>query len=133
VLLLNRAGLHPTRDFTRLPFAGKHDNVVMAVFHKAADAGGIREDDLQKMKNKLDLSKIRIVAYTDYFPNWPIFACPGLADAKAKRVREALLKLRPGAADATSVVGPAKLTGFVPVTDGDYDKLRAAAKLAGVL
>ena len=104
----------------------------MAVFNKAADAGGIREDDLAKMKDKVDLSKIQIVAYTDYFPNWPLFASPGMDKDKAKRVRDALLKLRPGAADSAAVLGSAKLTGFVTVTDKEYDKLREAARLAGV-
>ena len=132
MFLLSKAGIAPDRDFTRLPFAKKHDNVTMAVFNKAADAGGIREDDLPKMKDKVDLSKIQIVAYTDYFPNWPLFASPGLNKEKAKRVREALLKLKPGAADSAQVVGPAKLTGFVAAADKDYDKLREAAKLAGV-
>jgi phosphonate transport system substrate-binding protein len=130
--LLNRAGIDPAKDCTRLPFAKKQDNVTMAVFNKAADAGAIREDDLPKMKDKVDLSKIQIVAYTDYFPNWPLFAMPGLAKDKTKRVREALLKLRPGAAESTGVVGPAKLTGFAAVADKDYDKLREAARLAGV-
>jgi ABC-type phosphate/phosphonate transport system substrate-binding protein len=118
------------RDFTRLPFAKKHDNVTMAVFPR----GGRRRfvNDLPKMNDKVDLSKIQIVAYTDYFPNWPLFASPAFSKDKARRVREALLKLKPGAADSAEVVGPAKLTGFVPVADKDYDKLRDAVKLAGV-
>ncbi|MGZ5442479.1 MAG: phosphate/phosphite/phosphonate ABC transporter substrate-binding protein [Thermoanaerobaculia bacterium] len=132
MFLLSKAGFDPATDFTRLPFAKKHDNVTMAVFNKAADAGGIREDDLAKMKDKVDLSKIQIVAYTDYFPNWPLFASPGMDKDKAKRVRDALLKLRPGAADSAAVLGSAKLTGFVTVADKDYDKLREAARLAGV-
>ena len=76
MLLLTKAGIDVNRDFTMLPFAKKHDNVTMAVFNKAADAGGIREDDLDKMKDKVDLSQIRIVGYTDYFPNWPYIPHP---------------------------------------------------------
>jgi len=132
MLLLSKAGVDPAKDFTRLPFAGTQDNVTRAVFNKAADAGGIREDDLEKMKEKVDLSQIQIVGYTDYFPNFPLVACPRLAKDRARRVRDALLKLRPGSADAASVLGSAKLTGFTTVADKDYDKLREAAKLAGV-
>jgi phosphonate transport system substrate-binding protein len=132
MLLLSKAGIDPSKDFTRLPFAKTQDNVTRAVFAKAADAGGIREDDLDKMKDKVDLSQIRIVGYTDYFPNFPLVACPRLSTDKAKRVREALLKLRPGSAEAGTVLGPAKLTGFVTVADKDFDKLREAARLAGV-
>ena len=52
MLLLHEAGLNLQKDITILPFAKKHDNVVQAVFNKAADAGGIREDDLEKVKKR---------------------------------------------------------------------------------
>ena len=116
-----------------LPFAKKHDNVTMAVFNKSADAGGIREDDLDKMKDKVDLSQLRIVGYTDYFPNWPLYATPKLSKDKAAKIKAALLKLKPNDAQATKVLNPAKLTGFSPVTDKDYDSLRKAVKLVGEL
>ena len=59
MLLLHKAGFDVQKDFTTLPFAKKHDNVTMAVFGKDADAGGIREGDLDKMKDKVDLSQLR--------------------------------------------------------------------------
>jgi len=133
MLTLSKAGLDVHRDFTKLPFAKKHDNVAMAVFNKAADAGGIREDDLEKMKDKVDLSQIRIVAYTDYYPNWPVFSTGKMNKAVADKVRAALLKLKPNSAEAQQVAGPAKITGFAPIADKDYDMLRQAARLAGEL
>ena len=54
MLQLSKAGLNAQKDFVTLPFAMKHDKVTMAVFSKEADAGAIREDDLEKMKNKVD-------------------------------------------------------------------------------
>jgi phosphonate transport system substrate-binding protein len=131
MLLLSKAGLDVHKDFTTLPFAKKHDNVTMAVFNKAADAGGIREDDLQKMKDKVDLSQIRIIGYSDYFPNWPIFDTSKLQKATTARIQAALLKLKPNDPQSVKILGPAQLTGFVPVTDKDYDQLRQAAKLVG--
>jgi len=133
MLLLNKAGLDVQKDFTQLPFAKKHDNVTMAVFNKAADAGGIREDDLPKMKDKVDLEQIRIVGYTDYFPNWPVFSSQKLGRDTAAKVKAALLKLKPNDPQSAKILGPAQLTGFAPVTDRDYDELRKAAKLAGAL
>ena len=133
MLLLSKAGMDVNKDFTRLPFAKKHDNVTMAVYNKAADAGGIREDDLDKMKDKVDLSAIRIVAYTDYFPNWPVYATPKLNKNIADKVRAALIKLKPNDAGSDAVVGAANLAGFATVSDKDYDLLRQAAKLAGAL
>jgi phosphonate transport system substrate-binding protein len=131
MLLLTKAGIDVNRDFTMLPFAKKHDNVIMAVFNKAADAGGIREDDLDKMKNKVDLSQIRIVGYTDYFPNWPIYSTPKLNKTAAAKVKAALLKLKPGDPEAEKILEAAKLSGFAPITDMDYDLLRQAVKTIG--
>jgi phosphonate transport system substrate-binding protein len=133
MLALSKAGLNVEKDFTTLPFAKKHDNVVMAVFNKTADAGGIREDDLDKLKDKVDLSQIKIVAYTDYFPNWPVYATSKLDKGAAAKVKAALLKLKKGDATTDKVLGPAKLAGFESVTDKDYDMLRMAAQLVGAL
>jgi phosphonate transport system substrate-binding protein len=133
MLLLSKAGLDVKKDFVQLPFAKKHDNVTMAVFNKAADAGGIREDDLDKMKDKVDLSQLKIVGYTDYFPNWPVFATPKLSKAAAAKIQAALLKLKPNDPQSDAVLGAARLTGFAPVSDKDYDNLRKAAAVAGAL
>lgn len=133
MLLLSRAGLDVKKDFVQLPFAKKHDNVTMAVFNKAADAGGIREDDLDKMKDKVDLSQLKIVGYTDYFPNWPVFASPKLNKATTAKIRAALLKLKPNDPQSDAVLGAARLTGFAPIADRDYDNLRKAAAVAGAL
>jgi phosphate/phosphite/phosphonate ABC transporter binding protein len=132
MLTLSKAGLDVHKDFIKLPFAKKHENVAMAVFNKAADAGGIREDDLDKMKDKVDLSQIKIVAYTDYYPNWPLFTTGKMSKALAQKVEAALMKLKPNSPEAKQIAGPAQITGFAPVADKDYDMLRQAAKLAGV-
>lgn len=128
-LLLKKQGLDLKRDFVLLPFARKHDNVTMAVFNRAADAGGIREDDLEKMKGKIDLGQIKVLAYTDSYPNWPLFSTPRLRAADRETVRAALLALRPG----DPVLQAAKLTVFAPVSDRDYDALREAARTVGAL
>jgi phosphonate transport system substrate-binding protein len=133
MLLLTKAGMDVNKDFTMLPFAKKHDNVTMAVFNKAADAGGIREDDLDKMKDKVDLSQIKIVGYTDYFPNWPVYSTPKLNKSASAKVKAALLNLKPGDPAAEKILEAAKLSGFAPITDKDYDLLRQAAKVIGVL
>jgi phosphonate transport system substrate-binding protein len=81
----------------------------------------------------VDLSQLRIVGYTDYFPNWPVFASPNLNKATGEKIKAALLKLKPNAPQSGKVLGAARLTGFAPVNDKDYDELRKAARLAGAL
>ncbi len=133
MLLLSKAGFDVNKDITVLPFGKKHEIVTTAVFNKTADAGGIREDELDKMKDKLDISQLRIVGYTDYFPNWPFFATPKLKPEMAAKIKAALLKLKPNDPQNEKILGPARLTGFIPITDKEYDELRKAAKIAGAL
>lgn len=132
-LLLSRAGFDVKKDIVMLPYAKTHENVVMAVFNKTADAGGVREEQLDKMKGSLDTSQLRIVGYTDYFPNWPFFSAPTLKKETADKVRTALLKLKPNDPQNEKILGPMRLTGFIPVADREYDDLRAAARLVGAL
>jgi len=132
MLLLSRAGVG-RGDITFLPFGKKHDNVLQAVLNGVADAGGIREDDLDKFKTKGDASQIRILGYTDYFPNWPVFAAPGLDRDVAAKITAALKRLQPNSEKARTLLRSAGLIGFEPVTDEDYEQLRQAARLVGAL
>jgi len=131
LLLLNKAGFDTKKDITVLPFAKRHDKVVQSVFDRTADAGGIREDELEKVKDKVDISQIRIVGYTDYFPNWPLFATPKLKAETATKIKAALLKLKPNDPNNEAILGPARLTGFIPIADKEYDDLRKATKISG--
>lgn len=133
ILLLDRAGLDPKKDITVLSFLKRHEKVAEAVIDKTADAGGIREDELEKIKDKVDISQLRIVGYTDYFPNWPLFSTPNLKPDMSAKIRAALLKLKPNDPKNEAILKSARLTGFVPVTDKEYDDLRKAAKIADSL
>ncbi len=133
MMMLNKEGLDVNRDFTILPFAKKHDKVTMAVLNKEADAGGIREDDLEKMATRLDISQIKIVGYSEYYPNWPMFATSRLDKNTASKIRAALLKLKSNDAESERILKAAMLVGFESVSDKNYDQLRQAAKLVGAL
>lgn len=131
LVLLRKAGLDPERDFTTLPFAKKHDNVLLAVLNKAADAGGVREPDFEKLKGSMNLDALRVIGYTDNMPGWTAFATTRAGETLAGRVKQALLKLRPGSPEALSVLERASLDGFAPTADKDFDRIREAARLAG--
>jgi len=132
-LLLSKAGFNVNKDIVMLPYAKSHENAVTAVFNRTADAAGVREEQLDKMKGSLDVSQLKIIGYTDYFPNWPLFASPKLNHETAAKVRAAVLKLKPNDPQNERILGPARLTGFIPVTDREYDDLRKAARLVGAL
>ena len=50
-----------------------------------------------------------------------------------QKIKAALLKLKPNDPQSEKILGAARLTGFAPVADKDYDELRKAAKVAGAL
>jgi phosphate/phosphite/phosphonate ABC transporter binding protein len=133
MLTIHKAGLDVHKDIISLPFAKKHSNVAMAVFNRAADAGCIRENDLPKMKDFIDVSQVRIIGYTDYVPQWPLISTKQVSKETAEKIKIGLLKLKPNSAEAQPVVGAAKLTGFAPVSDKDYDDFRQAVKVANDL
>lgn len=130
LLMLQNAGLSKDKDYTVVPFAKKHSEVVKAVLDGTADAGGIREGDLEKMKG-MDTSKVKIVATSDPIPNWPIFSTKAAPEEKSTKLRTALLGLPPKGSQSAAVVGQAGLNGFIAVTDAAYDPMRKAGKIAG--
>ena len=56
------AGVDPYKDFTKLEFVGKHDNVVLAIQNGVADAGTVRTDTLERMAaaGEIDMEDFKI-------------------------------------------------------------------------
>lgn len=59
------------------------------------------------------------------------YSTPKMSKATAAKVKAALLNLKPGDQAAEKILEAAKLSGFAPITDKDYDLLRQAAKVVG--
>ncbi|WP_333656344.1 phosphate/phosphite/phosphonate ABC transporter substrate-binding protein [Dissulfurispira sp.] len=128
MLMLKEAGVSKA-EITPV-FVKKPGPVADAVLFGKADAGGIREDDLEKVPNS---AEFRVIGASAWIPNFPLFTTKKTDKAVAAKVRDALLKLKPGAAKTFPVLGPAKIEGFVPTTDKDFDLMREAARAAGAL
>jgi ABC-type phosphate/phosphonate transport system substrate-binding protein len=129
----NRAGLDVKKDFVTLPWAKRHDNVITAVANGEADVGATREDDLEKMAGKVDVAKLKIIGYTDYFPNYVVFSATKLDAGRTEKVRAALLRLKPNGAEALSLLSAPKFAGFVPTVEKDFASLLEAMKVADAL
>lgn len=126
MLMLKEAGISKA-EITPV-FVKKRDAVADALLFGKADAGGIREDDLDKVPNS---NEFRTIGTSAWIPNFPLFTTKKIDKAVAAKVREALLKLKPGTAKAFPILGPAKIEGFVATTDKDFDLMREAARAAG--
>ena len=123
-------GVDPTRDFAKLEFGGKHDNVVYAVMNGAVDAGTVRTDTLERMvaAGEIDLADFRIinpqkydgfpfVCSTALYPEWPLAKTKHTPDAVARSVADALKQLQPTdpAAKSAKVVGWVDALDYAPV------------------
>lgn len=127
MLMLQKAGIK--KDNVKVNFEKKRDPVAQAVLDNKADAGFIREDDLEKLKAGAD--KFRKLGVSDPVPNWPVFIAKKMDPAMAAKVKAALLKLKPGDLKSIAIVAPAKLDGFVPTSEKEYSIMVEAAKAVG--
>jgi phosphonate transport system substrate-binding protein len=128
------AGVKPAEEV----FAGKHDVVVTMVYQGQVDAGAAYYSPKDPSGKILDArsrvltqfpdveQKVSILALTDSIPNDPIVVRKGLpADMKIK-IRDAFLACVKDNQDAFKAVNNS--TGLAPVTDKEYDTLRATVK-----
>ncbi len=127
MLMLQKEGVK--KDDVKVIFEKKRDPVAQAVLDGKADAGFIRNDDLEKLKAGPD--KFRKLGVSDLIPNWPIFIAKKMDPALASKLKDALLKLKPGDLKSLAVLAPAKIDGFVATSDKDFSVMVDAAKAAG--
>lgn len=113
----------------KIIFEKKRDPVADAVLAGKADAGFIRDDDVEKLKAGAD--KFRKLGVSDPIPNWTILIAKKMDPAMAKKIKDVLLKLKPGDLKSLAVLAPAKIDGFVPTSDKEFGVMIEAAKAAG--
>jgi phosphonate transport system substrate-binding protein len=117
-LLLNENKIDVFKDL-RLSEGKRQEEVILNVYRKKVDAGFVRESALDVLKEEIDLSKIRIIATTQYIANWPFAAAKKTDESMAMLLQKYLLAL-----DDHRVLSAAGIRGFKAATDGDYDTLR---------
>lgn len=81
------------------------------------------------MKDKIDLNKIKIISYTEYFPNWCFAAFSHTDKDGAEKIKQALLKLNKNNADHYKILEKAEIGGFIETYDTDYDIIRRKAEI----
>lgn len=127
MLMLQKAGLK--KDDVKLIFEKKRDPVADAILAGKAEAGFVRDDDVEKLKAGGD--KFRRLGKSDAIPNWVIFTGKKMDAAMAAKLKAAMTKLKPGDLQSIKILAPAKIDGFVPTTDKEFNVMIDAAKAAG--
>ncbi|MCX5718556.1 MAG: phosphate/phosphite/phosphonate ABC transporter substrate-binding protein [Nitrospirae bacterium] len=127
MLELEKVGIK--KSDIQISFAGKPPKVAEAVRDGKADAGGMPESVFKRLPFEYML---KVIGTTTALPNWPMHTTKKTNKDMASKVKEAILKLKPGTAAADKALNKANLEGFVPTTDKDFDVMREAATAAGV-
>ena len=116
-------------------YTGGHDATALAVANKRVDAGALDETVYRKMvgDGKLDPSKAQVFYTTPPFFDYVWVARKGLDPKLAEALAAAFLKLDANSAEQKPILEFLRATKYVRAKDSDYDKLREAAKDAGLL
>ena len=123
-----------SRDFSEIAFApgpgGKQEKVVLSVYSGHYDIGSIREGTLQILDGKVDLERIRILAETPAYPSWVFAARKGMPRIIVERIAQAMFRLDMREPEDAEILEAAKVSGYIPAKDSDFDGIRElAAKL----
>jgi phosphonate transport system substrate-binding protein len=125
-----------SKDFAEISFSpgpgGKQEKVVLAVYAGQYDIGLIREGTLNVVADKIDLSQIRILAYSKWYPGWIYSARPNLNSEILSRIKDALFQLDYDNPDHRFILDKADFTGIVPTEDTEMESVRELLKMLGI-
>ena len=120
-------GIQPA-DFSEIAFApgpgGKQEKVILSVYAGQYDIGSVREGALDVVADKVDRSKIRVLARTRWYPGWVYAARSGLDPAKVAAVARALIALDNSKPEDHRMLSYAHMTGIIASSDRDFDSVR---------
>jgi len=131
---MRQASIDP-EVITKAVYTGGHDATALAVANKRVDAGALDETVYQKMvkDGKLDPAKAVVFYTTPPYFDYVWAARKGLDPKLQEAFSSAFLKLGADKADSKGVLEFLRANKYVRANDDDYDKLRQAARDAGLL
>ncbi len=118
--LLLKGGL--ARGDYQESLAASPPNAVLATYLGLADAGGAGEvvRRLPIVKNRIDVSALNLIAVSEPLPHLPWAVKSELNRELRDKLRTLLLHLK-DSEEGRTVLDKARLTGFQPAVDADYD------------
>ncbi len=116
------------RDFSEIAFSpgpgGKQEKVVLAVYAGKYDIGSIREGTLNVVADKIDISRIRVIAHSAWYPGW-VYAFRKDIDLRSvAKLQEALFRLSYEHPDHRKILDAADIVGIVASDDSEFDAVR---------
>lgn len=117
-LYLEKKGFNLQKDF-KLIDAKRQEKVIIGVYKGEADAGFIREAALSVWANEVDISKIKILDYGEYLPNWTFAVVNNKNKELAEKVKKLITNI-----DNPLILKKAKIKAFKEATDEDFKTLK---------
>lgn len=116
-------------------YTGGHDATLLAVANGKVDAGAMDEAVFQRLTStgKVDPAKVRVFYTTPPFVDYVWAARKGLDPALARKVADAFLELDAKDPAQKEILEALAASNYVTLEDRSYDKLRTAARQAGLL
>jgi phosphonate transport system substrate-binding protein len=120
---------------TKAVYTGGHDATALAVANRKVDAGAMDELVFDRMtkEGKLAPASVRVFHTTPPYFDYVWAARKGLDPKLAEGFANALLKLDAADAGQKKVLDILSAAKYVRASDGDYERLRQAARDAGLL
>jgi len=116
----------PTIDFAQ--GAGKQEEAFLAVCSGEYDACFVREGTrTEVMRDQVDISKVRVLAYTPFYPGWVYAGRKGLDPSVLDKIRSAMLKLDLSDPEHKAILEKANFVKVVASEDKDFDSIRELA------
>ncbi len=103
----------------------KQENVVFSVFTGDVDAGFIRESALHKVDQFVPPGSIKVLAHTQWLPNWALSISRLMAPADREKIIKAIRNIP----QESPVLRALRIKAFKPAKDSDYNLVRKAAGL----
>lgn len=123
-------------EFAEIAFApgpgGKSEKVVLAVHAGKYDFGTVREGTLAVVSDKIDISEIRVIAHTRWYPGWVYSARTDLDASVVNRIRNAMLKLDRTNPEHLRILEAAHISGILPSHDREFDALQTLIAAVGL-
>ena len=129
---LREAGIDPEQDVRIILGARQDELLIRPLLDGKVDAIFVREGALKAVKGRMDLARIRIVGYTDFFPAWCLVAFPESDPTMVAKVQEAVLKLTAENPEHASILERMDGVGFVPTDAEQYRKVLDLVAALGV-
>ena len=121
VFLLEK-GINPDKDFSKVEYLKKHDNILYNILYKKVDAGAVYDTAFDLLKNDEERAQLKMLVKTDEILNEPIMVRAGLPESVTAKIKAAFLKLNSDSAEKFVYIKDlGNIDGFAEAADADYD------------